>query len=138
TQFFTGYRKTVMRADELITRIEVRIPAPGARVVWRKVGTRQAQSISKVALASVVESSSGVLAHVRFGMASVAASTHPLEHARRHLEGRAVDALDFDALDQALARDIQPIDDVRSTGEYRMHVAHRVLRRALSLLDRKS
>jgi len=42
------------------------------------------------------------------------------------------------ALEQALARDIQPIDDVRSTGEYRMHVAHRVLRRALSLLDRKS
>ncbi len=131
TQFFTGYRKTVMRADELIVRIDLRLPSPGARVAWRKVGTRQAQSISKVALASLVEASSGTLTHVRFGMASVAASTHPLEHARRYLEGRAEDAVDSGELDRALAQDIQPIDDVRSTGEYRMHVARSLLRRAL-------
>src|SRR2546427_1602934 len=47
-QFFTGYRKTALQADELI--VAVRMPL-GRRVVFRKVGTRAAQAISKVVTA---------------------------------------------------------------------------------------
>ncbi|WP_394846655.1 FAD binding domain-containing protein [Pendulispora brunnea] len=133
TQFFTGYRKTVMRAEELIVRMDVRVPDPAtASVIWRKVGTRQAQSISKVALASVIEVQDGTIRHARFGMASVAATTHPLSQVQAYLEGRALASVKADEVDAALARDIRPIDDVRSTGEYRMHVARSVVRRALS------
>ncbi|WP_394823264.1 FAD binding domain-containing protein [Pendulispora albinea] len=130
-QFFTGYRKTVMRPDELIVRIDVRLPG-SAKVSWRKVGTRQAQSISKVALASVIDVANGTIRHARFGMASVAATTHPLDHVRTYVEGRALSAIDPAEVDLALGRDIQPIDDVRSTGEYRMHVARSLVRRALA------
>jgi len=135
-EFFTGYRKTVMRPGELIVRMDVRIPerAPGASVVWRKVGTRQAQSISKVALASVIEAHGGIIHHARFGMASVAATTHPLHNVQSYLEGRALSSLDSAEIDAALGRDVRPIDDVRSTGEYRMHVARSLVHRALKSL----
>jgi CO/xanthine dehydrogenase FAD-binding subunit len=141
--FFTAYRKTVMGPDELIASIAVRVPKHGARVVWRKVGTRLAQAISKVALASVVEEDGGggtsasqrgphqVVSRARFGMASVAAVTHPLRNVRTLVEGKRLADLDRAAVDAAVERDITPIDDVRSTGEYRLHVAKALVWRAL-------
>ena len=122
--FFTAYRKTVMQKDELIVAIDVRVPAEGARVRWRKVGTRLAQAISKVALASVVEvDESGVITRARFGMASVGPVTASLPNVRAFAEGKRVAEIDRASLDAAVAADITPIDDVRSTGEYRLHIA---------------
>jgi len=129
--FFIGYRRTVLRPDEIISAIELRVPTPGARVAWRKVGTRSAQAISKVALASALEIDAGVVQRARFGMASVASTTHPLFAVRSYIEGRAVAQIDPAELDAALSRDVQPIDDVRSTGEYRLHVARALVRRAV-------
>lgn len=129
--FFTGYRKTLMNPDELIVEIDVRVPRPSAWVRWRKVGTRLAQAISKVALASVVGTTGGTIRYARFGMASVAATTHALPRVRAYLEGRALTAVDHAALDAAVMEDIAPIDDVRSTGEYRLHVAKALVKRAI-------
>lgn len=131
-QFFTAYRKTVLRKDELIAAIDVRIPRPGARVTWRKVGTRLAQAISKVALAAAVEvDKTGVVTRARFGMASVAAVTAPLHGVRKVIEGKLLGSIDRAALDAAIAAEVKPIDDVRSTGEYRLHVAKALVWRAL-------
>jgi CO/xanthine dehydrogenase FAD-binding subunit len=130
--FFVSYRKTVLAKDELIASIDVRVPSPGARVAWRKVGTRLAQAISKVALASVIETDArGLVTRARFGMASVAPITTSLPHVRARLEGAALASVDRAALEEALAEDITPIDDVRSTGEYRMHVAKALVWRAV-------
>jgi xanthine dehydrogenase small subunit len=132
SSFFTGYRRTAMKPAELIVAIDVRIPPAGAKVTWRKVGTRLAQAISKVALASVLETdAAGVITRARFGMASVAAVTTTLPAVRAYLEGRALAAVDRVALDAALEADITPIDDVRSTGAYRLHVAKAILWRAV-------
>jgi xanthine dehydrogenase small subunit len=130
--FFTAYRKTVMEKDELITAIDVRVPKDGALVTWRKVGTRLAQAISKVALAAVVErDASGVVTRARFGMASVGPVTAPMANVRALVEGKTIASVDRAALDAAIAKDVTPIDDVRSTGEYRMHVAKALVWRAL-------
>lgn len=129
--FFTAYRKTVMQKDELILDVDFRVPHRTALVKWRKVGTRLAQAISKVALASVIEVEGGVVTHARFGMASVGPVTHPLPSVRAYLQGRAIASVVAGELDAAVAADITPIDDVRSTGEYRLHVAKALVRRAL-------
>jgi xanthine dehydrogenase small subunit len=130
--FFTSYRKTVLRADEVIAAIEVRIPRDGAKVTWRKVGTRLAQSISKVALAAAIElDARGVVTRARFGMASVAPVTSPLAQVRALLEGKPLASVDRAAIAAALAEDVTPIDDVRSTGAYRAHVASALVWSAL-------
>jgi carbon-monoxide dehydrogenase medium subunit len=64
-------------------------------------------------------------------MASVAPVTHPLLHVREYVEGKKLTDVDREALFDALAEDVTPIDDVRSTGEYRMHVAKALLRDAI-------
>ncbi len=131
-EFFTAYRKTVMQKDELITAIDVRVPNDGAIVTWRKVGTRLAQAISKVALAAVIErDASGVVTRARFGMASVGPVTAPMVNVRSLVEGKTLASIDRAALGAAVAKDITPIDDVRSTGEYRLHVAKALVWRAL-------
>ena len=114
--FFTGYRKTALQSDELITA--VRLPL-GRHVEFRKVGTRAAQAISKVVMA--------VSRHpVRIAIGSVAEL--PLR------AGRAEEALgrnDFEGAIKVVAEDIRPIDDVRSTAVYRRAVTQGVLRELL-------
>jgi xanthine dehydrogenase small subunit len=129
--FFTGYRKTRLGEHEIITAIDVRVPRPDAIVRWQKVGTRRAQAISKVALASVVEVEEGIVTRSRFGMASVAATTAPLLSVQATLERRRLDQVEQRETDAAVEKDIQPIDDVRSTGEYRLHVAKTLVWRSI-------
>lgn len=134
-EYFTGYKRTVRRPDELIAWIDVRVPSPSARWTWRKVGTRLAQAISKVAIASVIELEGRTIQRARFGMASVAPVTAPLNAVRAALEGRSLDAIDLAALDRAVDEDVAPIDDVRSTAAYRRHVARALVRDVVRGLD---
>jgi CO/xanthine dehydrogenase FAD-binding subunit len=114
-EFFTGYRKTARQADELIVAIE--IPRIEGRQYWRKVGTRRAQAISKVMCAAV----RGPVVKVALG--SVAATVVRLRATERILSGRGTLA-DAQA---ALKREIAPIDDVRSTADYRREVSANLL-----------
>ena len=101
--------------DELITAIE--IPAIEGRQWWRKVGTRRAQAISKVMMAGVRGP------QVRIALGSVGPVVVLATGAAKVLAhgGSVADA------QAALAREITPIDDVRSTGEYRQQVAANLL-----------
>src|SRR4051812_9995864 len=117
-EFFTGYRATVLRPDELITAVE--IPPIEGRQWFRKVGTRAAQAISKVVVAAV-RAPNGV----RIALGSVGPTVVRARAAEQVLaNGGAIDAAVA-----ALGRDIAPIDDVRSTAEYRMKVAGNLVRR---------
>lgn len=133
--FYTGYKKTQRRPDELIAWVEVRVPEPHARWIWRKVGTRLAQAISKVALAGVIETEGKKVTHARFGMASIGPVTSALPSVRAALEGKVVDDAVLAAVEKAVDADVSPIDDVRSTGKYRRHVARAVVREFVRAID---
>ncbi len=120
-EFFVGYRKTALRPAELITA--VRFPHKCPNMVFRKVGTRQAQAISKVVMAVNLEP-------YRIAIGSVAEIPIRALSAEPALAQR-----DVDAAVAALEKDIRPIDDVRSTAKYRMQVAKNVLRRLLESSD---
>jgi xanthine dehydrogenase small subunit len=129
-EFWTGYRQTARRPDELVTR--VRIPLPPARQVrFRKVGTRRAQAISKVALALAWRVDGGVWREVRVAIGSVAATPIRVPETERVLEGAAARRETADHAAQTIAGEIKPIDDVRSTADYRRVVTARVLHRLL-------
>ena len=116
TGFYTGYRTSVRRADELIVAVE--IPAVAGAQWFRKVGTRAAQAISKVMMAGVRAPSP------RIAIGSVAATVVRLPHTEAALaSGAAID----DAV-RVLQGEIRPIDDIRSTAEYRLAVAGNLLR----------
>jgi CO/xanthine dehydrogenase FAD-binding subunit len=117
TQFYTGYRASVMRSDELITAIEV--PRVDGVQWFRKVGTRAAQSISKIVMAGVRSSAP------RIAIGSVAPTVLRLPRT----EGILASGGSLDDAVAALNAEIAPIDDVRSTAAYRRQVSVNLLRR---------
>ena len=130
--FWTGYRTTARRPDELVLR--VRIPLAADRVVrFRKIGTRRAQAISKVvmALAWRAVTDEDPWTDVRLALGSVAATTIRASSAESVLEGARPTRETADAAAAALVAELQPIDDVRSTAGYRRAVAGRVLHRLI-------
>jgi CO/xanthine dehydrogenase FAD-binding subunit len=132
--FYTGYRKTVRRPDELIARIEMELPRGPSRQEWRKVGSRSAQAISKVALGGIAVVTGGQISRIGLGMASVAPTTAFLPSVRALALGRTPLELSAAALDEATARDVSPIDDIRSTAAYRLHVARALIRNFVTSL----
>jgi len=115
-EFYTGYRANVLRPDELIVAVEV--PPLDGRQWFRKVGTRAAQAISKV-----------VMAGIRSGGPRVAlGSVGPVVVRARGAERALAAGEGIDAAVNALDGEIAPIDDLRSTAEYRRVVAGNLLR----------
>lgn len=127
--FYTGYRKSVLAPDELIEAVEVALPPEGSPFAWRKVGTRQAQAISKVALAGVAVVESGRATRLGLGMASVAPTVDFLPATRALGLGRPLAATTDADVEKAVLADVAPIDDIRSTAAYRRHVAVRLVQR---------
>jgi CO/xanthine dehydrogenase FAD-binding subunit len=115
-RFFTGYRKTALESDELITVVRF---ALGRSVAFRKVATRAAQAISKVVMAVSITPA-------RIAIGSVAEL--PIRAPRAEAALARGDAA---AAVAAVAEDIRPIDDVRSTAAYRRAVTQNVLRELL-------
>ncbi|MBL8111672.1 MAG: FAD binding domain-containing protein [Acidobacteria bacterium] len=128
SDYFTGYKRSVRAADEVITGFTVQMPGEGSFQYWRKVGTRLAQAISKVALAGVAEVSDGQVTRLGLGMVSVAPTTAFLPTVRALALRRPLDRIADSALDAATQADVSPIDDVRSTGDYRRHVSGALVR----------
>lgn len=127
SEYQTGYKKSVREADEVIVAFEIELPER-YNWYWRKVGTRRAQAISKVALAAVAVVEGGRVTRVGFGMASVAPVTALLAKTRRLLLETPLSELQGGEVDAAVLSDISPLDDVRSTREYRAHCARILVR----------
>lgn len=130
--FWPAYRQTALAPDELLLR--VRIPfAPGREMRFRKVGTRRAQSISKVVLALAWRDGASGTAwtSVRLALGSVAPTPIRAAATEAVLEGRPPTPETADLAAETLAGELHPIDDVRSTAEYRRVVAARVLHRII-------
>lgn len=117
SEFYVGYRATVLRPDELIVAIEV--PRIEGAQWFRKVGTRAAQAISKVVMAGVRAP------RPRVAIGSVAATVVRVPRT----EAALADGGDIDEAARILLEEITPIDDIRSTGVYRRRVAANLLRR---------
>ena len=131
-EFWPSYRRTVLEPNELLVRIS--IPLPGGRQVrYRKVGTRRAQAISKVvmALAWQPDGDDGSWRNVHLALGSVAPVPIRAPQTEAVLEGAAPTEATADRAASALAGEISPIDDVRSSADYRRAVAARVLHRLI-------
>ena len=130
--FWPSYRTTARRDDELLVRI--RIPLAADRQVrFRKIGTRRAQAISKVIMALAWRSvmDDGPWTDVRLALGSVAATTVRATATEAVLEGARPTRETANAAVDALSGELHPIDDVRSTADYRRLVAGRVLHRLI-------
>jgi len=121
--FHSGYKKTALTADELIRDISLPRRFAGYFSHTRKVGARNAQAISKVCFAAMGQISGDIIRDLRLAMGSVAPVPLRLHDTERLLTGKKIDSSLIETARKSVVKEIQPIDDIRSTARYRAAVA---------------
>jgi CO/xanthine dehydrogenase FAD-binding subunit len=132
--YHTGYKTSVMELDEVIAHISLPRTTSGCRQYLRKVGTRQAQAIAKVALAGLARMNGGAVERIRIALGSVAPMPIRCFQTENVLAGRLLDRSAIEDAKVAIAAEIAPIDDIRSTVDYRRRVTVNLLEEFLESL----
>jgi CO/xanthine dehydrogenase FAD-binding subunit len=133
-EFHTGYKRNALAVDELLYAVHLPRRFGQHRQYLRKVGTRRAMAISKTVLAGCALIEDGVVRDIRLAAASVAAYPCRLYRAEDSISGHAITPDTIRTARAAALAEIVPIDDIRSTAEYRRLVTVNLLQEFLSSL----
>lgn len=134
--FHTGYKQTQMKPVELISRVRIPRQVNSWKQYYRKVGTRKAQAISKICFAATARLEGEQIEEARIAMGSVAPTVVSCTKTASMLLGRKVDGDTIEAARAELRKEIAPIDDLRSTADYRLRVSLNLLEDFLLSLGR--
>jgi xanthine dehydrogenase small subunit len=123
SSFFTGYRKTVMQAGELMTTVEIPKPFPQF-VRFYKVAKRRLDDISTVAAALAVDvDASGKVRRARVAFGGVAATPIRVLEAEATLVDQAWNDAAVERVQAILDRVLTPVSDHRGSKAYRLEVS---------------
>jgi CO/xanthine dehydrogenase FAD-binding subunit len=126
---FAGVKKTTLRPGELIESIDLPFPEKKPqREMFRKVGTRAAQAISKTVAAGLLWlARDGTVAELRLALGSMAPTVRRLRSVENFVKGRTLTPTVITEASALVSADVSPIDDVRSTAAYRLATSQRLL-----------
>lgn len=135
--YFTGYRQSVRRADELIRSVRIPLPVAGL-TAFHKIAKRRFDDISSVAVAFALDIEDGVVRSARIGLGGVAATPIRALDCESALTGKSWSHEVVDEAAQALGSAGTPMDDHRASSAYRsamlgtalkkLYAQHRVLK----------
>ncbi len=125
--FHTGYKTTAMREDELIKAIRLPRATKGWKQHARKVGTRKAQAISKICFAAMAQRDGDEITDIRLAYGSVAPIPIRVLKTEAVLKNKQIDAVTIKNAGEVLTAELSPIDDMRSTADYRLRVSMNLL-----------
>jgi CO/xanthine dehydrogenase FAD-binding subunit len=132
--FHTGYKQMLIGPTELLARVRMPRNTRGATHYYRKVGTRKAQAISKVCLAALAKLDGDQISDCRIALGSVAPIVVRCVQTEDALRGQKPDTGTIKSACATLSQEISPIDDIRSTADYRLQVAKNLLTDFLLML----
>jgi CO/xanthine dehydrogenase FAD-binding subunit len=121
--FFKSYRETALESGELLAKI--RFPKRDFfdyRGAYYKIGTRRAQAISKVSMCVMASVSHGAIKDIMISLGSMAPVPVRARGTEALLKGKVIDDNLIHTAERSLADEFNPIDDVRSTAQYRSYV----------------
>ena len=127
--FFVGYRKTALTADEIVESLRIPLPRPAQRFRTDKIAKRWDQDISAVCAAFNLTISDGRIEAARIAYGGMAATPRRAARAEAALLGRDWDLPTVETAAAELAEDFQPVGDWRAGAAYRRDVAANLLRR---------
>jgi xanthine dehydrogenase small subunit len=133
--FYSGYKKTVASADELISCVSIPRLGSGEILKLLKVSKRQDLDISTFGAAIWLKVSGQCIQDVRIAYGGVAPIILRLRKTEAHLKGSSISAGTFDSACEVALSEISPISDVRGSAEYRNMLAANILRKLYYELD---
>jgi CO/xanthine dehydrogenase FAD-binding subunit len=132
--FHLGYKKTALAADELLHSVTLLRNFSGYKIYIRKVGTRNAQAISKVAIAAIARTNNRIIEDIRIGAASLRETPTRLLATEQSLLNQPITAETIATARASIHNETLPIDDIRSTAKYRSAVGANLLEEFLRTL----
>jgi CO/xanthine dehydrogenase FAD-binding subunit len=132
--FHLAYKKTALVPGELLHSITILRNFSSYKLYIRKVGTRNAQAISKVALAAIARTNNNVIDDIRIAAASLREIPTRLYATEQSLINNPVTPKTIAHARATLINDSKPIDDIRSTSKYRAATAANLLEEFLRSL----
>ncbi len=135
-EFITGYRQTRRRDDELVTSLQVPLLGANQRGVFVKLGLRRAQAISVIHLSIVATFAPDdrAVTDLVVAVGSVGPTVVVVPDLADLVAGRSLDRPTVAAVAEAVADGAAPIDDLRSTADYRLATVRTMTERALAAL----
>lgn len=134
SQFHLDYKKTALASGEIISAILLPRNQGWTHHYYRKVGTRAFQSISKVAFSAAARVQQGRIERIHLGLASVAPTPYLAQSLEDALRGKNISEVSTEKVVETFLGSLQPLDDIRSTAEYRKVVLKRVLHHLFEIL----
>ena len=130
--FIVGYRRTALRANEIVSAVIVPDPAPAARSAFVKLGARKYLVISIVMAAALIEKrTDGAIARALVAVGSASEKACRLGELERDLVGLTPGVAPSSRLRAEHFDELSPIDDVRATAAYRCKAALGIVGEAL-------
>jgi CO/xanthine dehydrogenase FAD-binding subunit len=132
SQFITGNRATVRRADEILTAVIVPRALDEGKSAFVKLGSRRYLVISIAMVAVVITMDNpGRISDARVAVGSCSAVAQRLRELERGLLGMPAQPGIGAVLQPEHLSVLSPIDDVRASASYRVHAAKTLVARAL-------
>src|SRR5207247_4521665 len=117
--FYTGYRKTCMSGDEIITRVTMSLPAEGEHFKLYKVSKRHDLDISSFTGAFWMRRENGVIGEIRIAYGGVGPVIIRMRKTEEALSGKPLNEAEIESACEIARSEITPISDVRGDAEFR-------------------
>ena len=130
-EFYTGYKKSVIRADELLTSVSWSVPAENSANLFYKLARRKGDAITVTGIAVMIEAQDGLCSTARIALGSVAPTVFRATNAEEILTDKVLDEDIIEQAARAVADQCSPIDDIRASAGYRLQTAFSLSRRLL-------
>lgn len=134
--FFTGPGATILTKTDVLMGVILPMPDAGARSAFLKQGRGRGMDVAAVNAAACLTVSKGICTRARVALGAVAPTPLSIRAAEAALEGSALkdQARVIEEAAEAVAAAVRPIDDVRSSAQYRRHISKILVTRLLKTL----
>jgi CO/xanthine dehydrogenase FAD-binding subunit len=130
--FYTGYKQSAKRADELLTSMSWTVPAENSANLFYKLARRKGDAITVTGVAVMIAAQDGRCTTARIALGSVGPTVFRAINAEEILTGKALDKDIIEQAARAAADQCSPIDDIRASAGYRLQTAFSLSRRLLT------
>ena len=128
-RFFLGPNRTALVPGEMIREVYFPEPVAKAKMVYHKMGLRNAMAISVVSLAVVFEMKEGICRQARIGLGAVAPRPIRAYETEKIMTGQSLSEEDLGVCGRQVENEVSPIEDIRASAEYRRMMASVLLQR---------
>ena len=132
TEFFTGFYETALREAEVLTSIDVPAMPAGARWRYLKWTPRAQEDKALVGLAAMLVLDGRRCRIARLAVGGVGASPVVLARAEQALDGQELSAATIARAADTAAGEVEPMDDLQGTAEYRRDMLRVWVRRVVA------